>query len=152
MRKLARQATAPSYFIVIALNIFAVFSNGENRQESDPEKCPKRPFLPSRQWDGRKRRTRASDEFHGGCRKRNSPLTGEPSMGCGKSDGRTRRGDLEPFSSVLQSLTCDLFESQPSGERKPVVLHLGKRLKRPFRPQLAWMGHLRGEWPKSEER
>ena len=47
-------------------------------------------------------------------------------MGCGKSDGRTRRGDLEPFSGVLRSLTRDLFKSQPPGERKTVGFRLGE--------------------------
>ena len=53
---------------------------------------------------------------------------GKPLTGYGKSDGRTSRGDLEPFSGVLLSLTCDLFESQPSGERKTVVLYLGEKV------------------------
>ena len=45
-------------------------------------------------------------------------------------NGRTNRGDLEPFSGVLRSLTRDLFKYQPSGERNPVVLHLEKQAEK----------------------
>ena len=45
-------------------------------------------------------------------------------------NGRTRRDDLEPFSGVLRSLIRDLFKSQPSGERKTVVLHLEKQVEK----------------------
>jgi hypothetical protein len=119
--------------------------------ERRPEKPPKRPFLRSPQGGWAQTENPRKYRACGDLRKKESPSTGEPLTGLGKFNGRTRRGDLEPFSSVLQSLTCDLFESQPSGERKPLFFTSGKRLKRPFRPQLAWMGHLRGELPKSEE-
>ncbi len=39
-------------------------------------------------------------------------------------------GPSEPFSGVLQSLTRDLFESQPSGERKIVVFRLEKQAEK----------------------
>ena len=55
---------------------------------------------------------------------------GKPLTGYGKSDGRTSRGGSEPFSGVLQSLTRDLFESQPSGERKIVVFRLEKQAEK----------------------
>ena len=58
-------------------------------------------------------------------------------MGCGKSDGRTRRGNSEPFFGVLHSRTRDLFKSQPPGEQKTVVLHLKNDFGK-GRPVLDW--------------
>jgi hypothetical protein len=55
---------------------------------------------------------------------------GKPLTGYGKSDGRTSWGGSEPFSGVLQSLTRDLFESQPFGGRKTVVFRLEKQAEK----------------------
>ena len=112
----------------------AVFSNGENRRETGRRSVQNGLFAVLRWGIPANGESSQVPHFHSSCGKRKSPLTGKPSMGRGKSDGRTRRGDLEPFSSVLQSLTCDLFESEPSGERKPLFSTSGKRLERSFRP------------------
>ena len=55
---------------------------------------------------------------------------GKTLTGYGKSNGRTSRGGSEPFSGVLQSQTRDLFESQPSRERKTVVFRLEKQAEK----------------------
>ena len=66
----------------------AVFSNGEKRRENVWRSVRNGLFSLLRRGDGRKRRICTIAVFHDSCGKRNSPLTGKPSMGCVKSDGR----------------------------------------------------------------
>ena len=66
----------------------AVFSNGEKWRGNGQRNVQNGLLSLLRRGNLAKRRIYTSASFHDGWQKRNSPLTGKPSMGCGKSDGR----------------------------------------------------------------